>query len=273
MPVLESDRRRISYQVHGDSGPAILWLAGTGCPGATWKQQVDHFAQQYRCITYDLPGAGESSVPKPGTCTPRRLADDALALLDELALPAVHCVGFSLGAATAQELALLVPERVESAVLLGTWGSTRRANHIAAHFSARRLALTEAPVDVFRAFGFWIWSSTLRDHDPDRAREVQDFFGELAAGVSTAGYQAHFEADLAHDAFARLGGITCPVLVLHGDEDYVTLPAYNREVADAIPGARRVELRHGGHMVWCERPDDVNAEIEGFLGAQRGTRS
>lgn len=271
MPVLASDTRRISYEVHGDSGPVILWLAGTGCPGATWKQQVDHFSQRYRCVTYDLPGAGESSVPAPGTCTPRRLADDALALLDELAIPTAHCVGFSLGAATAQELALVAPERVASAVLLGTWA--RPANHLAAHFTSRRLALTEAPIDVFRAFGFWIWSSTLRDRDPDRAREVADFFGELAAGVSAPGYESHYDADLAHDSIARLGRIACPVLVLHGDEDYVTLPAYNREVADAIPGARRVELRHGGHMVWCERPDEVNAEIEAFLAAQRGARS
>jgi len=265
MPTVSTPTGTLSYEVHGTDDPPILWIGGTGCPGATWAAQVARFAPAHRCIVYDLPGAGESAVPEPGSCTPRTLAADALHLLDELAVSRAHCAGFSLGAATVQELALLAPERVSSAVLLGTWASSRTARHITQHFEARRRALREASRELFAAFGFWIWSASLRDREPERAARLAASFGELAAGVSTAGYLAHFDADLAHDCGERLAEIACPTLVLFGSEDFVTLPAYNREVAALIPGAEACEIAGGGHMVWYERPDEVADAIEAFL--------
>jgi 3-oxoadipate enol-lactonase len=265
VPLTTTSAGDVSYEVEGAGSETILWISGTGCPGALWRYQVEHFAGRYRCITYDLPGCAGSSVPASGTCTPRTLADTALELLDALDVAAAHHVGFSLGAAIAQELMLAAPARALSGTLIGTWGSSSRARHMAAHYQSRRLALRDAPREVFAAFGFWIWSAGMRDADPDHARAVQERFAELSGGVTAEGYEAHYDADLAHEALDRLPEIACPVLVINGDEDFVTLPRYNRAVAAAIPGARHEVIPGGGHMVWLEQPAVVNGLVADFL--------
>jgi pimeloyl-ACP methyl ester carboxylesterase len=61
--------------------------------------------------------------------------------------------------------------------------------------------------------------------------------------------------------------ITAPVLVI-GFEDDVVLPAHlGREVADAIPNGRYLEIPHAGHLGFIERPQVVNAAALQFLDA------
>ncbi|KPC60524.1 alpha/beta hydrolase, partial [Streptomyces sp. NRRL WC-3753] len=63
-------------------------------------------------------------------------------------------------------------------------------------------------------------------------------------------------------------GITTPCLVV-GFADDLILPAHlGREVADAIPGARYVEVADAGHYGYLERPDQVNNALLDFF-AQR----
>jgi pimeloyl-ACP methyl ester carboxylesterase len=80
-----------------------------------------------------------------------------------------------------------------------------------------------------------------------------------------AGTAGHFRADLRHETRDRLGQISCPCLVVHGDEDLITLPWYNRTVAGLIPGATLASIPKAGHLAWLERPAELNDLIEGFL--------
>lgn len=53
-----------------------------------------------------------------------------------------------------------------------------------------------------------------------------------------------------------------------GFADDRMIPAYlGKELADAIPGARYVEIADAGHYGYLERPEAVNAELLGFLKA------
>jgi pimeloyl-ACP methyl ester carboxylesterase len=79
------------------------------------------------------------------------------------------------------------------------------------------------------------------------------------------GTAGHFRADLAHETRDRLEQISCPTLVVHGDEDLITLPRYNRTVADLVPGAALATIPAAGHLAWLERPDELRALLDGFL--------
>ena len=67
------------------------------------------------------------------------------------------------------------------------------------------------------------------------------------------------------DSTAILGEIRCPTLVVVGQEDAITPPEAMRRMAEAIPGARLVEIPAAGHLSPMEQPSRVNAAIEAFL--------
>ena len=95
--------------------------------------------------------------------------------------------------------------------------------------------------------------------------ELQDYFVGVSGSQPQHAYEQHFRADISHDALDRLPQIRCPTLVVHGAEDLITLPRYNRRVAEAIPGAQLREIDGGGHIAWGERPTEVNRVIREFL--------
>jgi pimeloyl-ACP methyl ester carboxylesterase len=63
-------------------------------------------------------------------------------------------------------------------------------------------------------------------------------------------------------------GITAPVLVIGFADDVVTPPHLGREVANAIPNGRYMEVADTGHLGFLERPQAVNAlALQFFAGA------
>ena len=264
MPTLRCADLQLYYEDTG-TGPVVVWIPGTGLRASSWQAQVDAFSDRYRSLSLDLRGSGEtraddSSLP----FTVADLAVDVARWLDGLGVTEAIVVGLSLGSAVAQELALARPDLVRGLVLVATWSSSRREHHIRRHFESRLYALEHGPLDVYRQFGFWMSSPTLYDTEPDRQAEVERL---LAGAMSTdlAGTAAHFRADLGHETRDRLGSLTCPTLVVHGDEDLITLPRYNHTVAGLVPGAALATIPASGHLAPFERPAELNALIEEFL--------
>jgi pimeloyl-ACP methyl ester carboxylesterase len=263
MPTVRSGDVDMYFEERGTGDP-IVWIPGTGLIGSMWDtHQVSRFADRYRCITVDLRGSGRTV----GGDLPPTVADlalDVAGLMDALDLPAAHVVGLSLGSAVTQELALRRPARVRSAVLAATWSSTTREQHMRRHFDSRLYALENGPLDVYAQFAFWMSAPSVIDEEPELQVAVEQ---ELRRHMSTrmAGTAAHFRADLTHETTDRLPSIACPTLVLHGDEDRITLPRYNEAVAARVPGAVLRRIPRAGHLLWLERPAEFNRHIAEFL--------
>ncbi len=264
MPIAHLNGIDLHYEQRGTGDP-IVWIAGTGIGGGVWDRwQTPHFERRYRCITFDLRGTGTSDSPD-APYTLETFAHDAIALVEHLGIETAHFAGVSLGSAIIQEIALRRPELVRSAVLISTWSSTRREHHIKRWFDARLAMLRTAPIETFRASAFWMSSPTIIDLEPDLQAEVEEFFAKNSAAQPLHAYIGHFEADLGHDTMDRLHEITVPTLVVYGDEDLITLPRYNEEVAARIPGTQVHVIRSAGHLAWVERGAEMNAAIERFF--------
>jgi pimeloyl-ACP methyl ester carboxylesterase len=262
MPSVRCGDIDLSYTDHG-TGPAIVWIPGTGLRGTTWELQVARFRDRFRCLTVDLRGSGGTSGADTAF-TVADLAHDLSTWLDAIGVSRATVIGLSLGSAVAQELALARPDLVDGLVLLATWSSTAREHHIRRHFESRLYALEHGPLDVYQQFAFWMSAPTVFDEEPGRQAEVERMLRGHTSGTPQ-GFAAHFRADLSHETRARLGQISCSGLVVHGDEDLITLPRYNRTVASLIPGARLAVIPRAGHLAWLERPDELNDVIEEFL--------
>lgn len=92
----------------------------------TWQRQTKDFghtqADEYTCLIFDNRGIGESDKPLLRYTT-SEMAKDVIELLDHVGWTAdrsVNVVGISMGGMIAQELALTIPERINSLNLIST---------------------------------------------------------------------------------------------------------------------------------------------------------
>lgn len=115
MPYADSDGTSIYYERHG-SGPAILFVHGSGGHHAAWWQQVAALRDEFTVVTVDLRGFGNSDSSMP-EFDGQDFPGDVVAVLEAEQLTDVMVVGQSIGSVAALRAALQRPDRVSAAVL------------------------------------------------------------------------------------------------------------------------------------------------------------
>jgi pimeloyl-ACP methyl ester carboxylesterase len=111
---------QLAYRDRGGSGPAVILLHGLLVDSEMNWGKRPFSRTRWRVISLDARGHGRSSKPQqPNAYADRAMARDIIALADHLGLSKLHVVGYSLGANTALETALLEDPRICSVVLGG----------------------------------------------------------------------------------------------------------------------------------------------------------
>jgi pimeloyl-ACP methyl ester carboxylesterase len=248
--------------VAAGEAPVVLWLQGLSAPAAAWGVQLAHFSRSHRSIAPDARGVGKSGQPE-GPYTTRLLAEDALAVLDACGVRSVHVVGLSLGGAAAQELALLAPDRVRSLALLGSFAfpSPRQRALLQAFRALYPLAIATPEGRAAWEQQAYCWLFTEAFWRREDAVRVALRFAGAQEPQSVEGLQGQVDAALAHDTRARLGGIACPALVVHGELDQLAAVEGARELAAGLPGARLEVLAGVGHAVNLEAQRAVHTAL------------
>lgn len=253
----------LNYEVSGEGEPLLL-IMGTSGAIPLWAELRPRLAERYRVIAFDNRGLGGSE-RGAGPITAASMAEDASALLEALDVPSAHAMGWSLGSAVVQELALAHPQQVASAVLLATWG--RCDGFQRAVLSAFRLPYVVGDMEAALAVSGLAFSPEILDR-PDFAQLMEPMLPAFPQNEEQMAVTVEqWDADLALDTIDRVGGIEAPTLVVVGEQDLLTPPRQAKAVADAIPKAR-FELVTGpgsSHGVHIERPDDVVRLVTGFL--------
>jgi pimeloyl-ACP methyl ester carboxylesterase len=253
----------LNYEISGEGDPLLL-VMGTSGSIPLWGEIIPKLSEQYQVIAFDNRGLGGSE-RGASPISVASMAEDASALLHALDVPRAHVMGWSLGSAVAQELALAHPDQVASAIMYATWG--RCDGFQRSVLAALRLPYAVRDMDAALATAGIAFSPQLLDH-PEFAKMLEPMLpafpqNEEQMQVTTE----QWDADLAHDSLDRLGDITAPTLVIVGEQDLLTPPWQSRAVAEAIPGAR-FELVTGpgsSHGMHIERPDDLIRIVTGFL--------
>jgi pimeloyl-ACP methyl ester carboxylesterase len=263
MPLVSARGANIYYEVHGGGEP-LLMLPGFGSNATVYWANIPALAERFRVIVQDPRGSGRSDAPE-GPYTMEMLAEDATAVLDAAGVGRTHVLGTSFGGMVAQHVALEYPDRVRRLVLACTTpGGTR---HVVPPPETIATFMAAADItDVAESV-----RTTLRIHYSDAyaAAHADNIIGRAikneplrSSPVGRAGQSA---AARAHDTHDRLGQITAPTLVAHGDQDAL-VPAENaRLLSERIPAA---QLRiYGGarHVFFVERANEFNRDVIDFL--------
>ncbi len=101
-----------------------------------------------------------------------------------------------------------------------------------------------------------------------RDRIEEDIQRRLALPTTNEGYTNQLMAGLGYPGTKdRLHQIAVPTLVITGDADQMVPPVNTDIIAGAIPGARKVVLAGGGHVIFTDQPDQLTGAMLEFLGA------
>ena len=167
-------------------------------------------------------------------------------------------VGYTLGASIALQYGLDYPDEVKGLVLMTV--AARPKTRPPGTYELRLRAAEDAAVYeewlAYQRHAMQLVEPGLRERLLQRHRQV--------------GPLSQYHDLVAIDAFDvrdRLDTLRPRLLLLRGLDDPTTPPEYEKEIHEAVPGSRYVELRGAGHFPPTEIPDAFNALIEQFVAA------
>jgi aminoacrylate hydrolase len=275
MPELQRDRTRLRYMREG-RGPAVLLIQGAGVPGEGWRPQIDGLADRFDLLTFDNPGIGGSTF-EGAPPTVESMAADGLAIADAEGFDRFHLAGHSMGGLIAQQIALTAPQRVRSLALLCTFARGPQAARLSASMvlTALRMHIGTRAMRRQAFMELVMPAPYLASVDREAlARQLSAVFArDLAAQPPIA--MTQLRAMSKYDAYDRLASLrSIPTMVVSAAHDRIARPAYGRELAAAIPGARYVEVAEGGHAVTIQCAAAINALLaEHFSKAGEPSRT
>lgn len=257
MTFLDLPNLEMYYEQTGVGVPLLL-IHGLGSSSRDWEKQVPVFSRRYRVITLDLRGHGQSSKP-PGPYSIGMFADDAVALIRALNVAPLHIVGISMGGMVAFEMAINYPELVRSLTIVNSYPEMR-VETLRERLQVWRRFL------FLKLFGLRGTGILLGKHlfpKPEQ-QELREKFATRWAENDKAAYRESLRAIINWDVEQHLGNITCPVLVVASDQDYMPL-GEKRAYVTKLSDAELVVIEDARHAVTAERPKQFNMVLEKFL--------
>jgi class 3 adenylate cyclase len=268
------DGTNIAYTTFGEGPVELLCIPGFvshlelmfEAPGA--ERYLGRMASFARVVMYDKRGQGLSDRPSSPP-TLEQSMEDARAVLDSAGVERASVYGISEGGPMSTLLAASYPDRVSALVLYGTWPRMMRAADYPAGIPREAFdRFVDAAVqDWGGPVALGLWAPSLAADEEGRRWWAK----LLRSGSSPAGAAALLRLYTEIDVRDILPAITAPTLVLHRTEDLLMPLAAGRAIAQAIPGARLVELDGRDHLPIVE-PEQILDEVEEFLTGARSER-
>lgn len=253
------------------SGPVVVLSHGTLMDRTMFDAQIGSLEDRYRVIAFDHRARTDRW---QGGYDLDDLADDCVALLDELGVERCVLGGMSMGGFMALPLALRHPDRLDGLILISSmaqaYSDAERAD-IDAH-----LASLAGEEHVTEAFAEWerdlVMGATTQRECPELVRYWMDRWKTRRSEAVAGEFHSWMHKP---DMTPRLAEIELPALVIHGAEDAVLPIDRGRAMADALPNSRFVAIEAAGHTSPVEAPDAVCVAMREFLdelygGAARG---
>jgi proline iminopeptidase len=261
------DKTRLYYEEAGHGSP-ILFLHEFAADFASWEPQMRYFSRRHRCIAYSARGYTPSDVPAGDAFTFEHFRDDALAVLDHLRIARAHLVGLSMGAYSALQVGLHMPDRALSLTLAGIGSGSEPERVDMFRDSARKIARdfeTLGSVEVARTYGLSPNRIPFRVKDPRGHREFVEALSRHDAQGS-AHTQRNFQGGRPslygfEDSIRRLA---LPVLIVAGDEDDDCLEP-SLFLKRHAPASGLAIFPKTGHVLNQEEPALFNETLDRFL--------
>ena len=260
MPTFQVGDATLHYREAGTGNEAVLLLHAFPLNSGMWAPQLAALAGRFRVIAPDYRGLGQSGGATNAT-TMSLVASDARALLRQLGLHRVAVAGLSMGGYAALELYRQAPGIFRGLALCGTKATPDTQAQKDGREQYAQNALSKGLGWVADDFG----PKLLRpEPDPALLARVKELIrGGTPEGVAAA----QRGMALRVDSVPTLPLISCPTLVMIGEEDQVAPFGESQRLAMNVKGARLLRIPGAGHLPNLENPSAFNAALSSFFAA------
>jgi proline-specific peptidase len=276
------DGRKLTYRKLGH-GPVLVCHPGGPGFSADYFGDLAALWEQYALVMLNPRGTGQSDRPADPQAYD---IDDYVSDLDEfrqhLGLERMLLLGHSHGGVVAQAYAAKHPERVGRLVLASTLARFGPDQEAAMRQGMEKRSGQPWAADAVQALEEEQAGHFASDRELSELvfREMPLYFAHF--GAAEAGYLDSLKSEVINadalklfnneifttfDLRSRLPAITCPTLVITGDEDFICGPICAQEICSGVRGARLVIVGDSGHVTFVEQPQTFHDEVDDFLSA------
>jgi sigma-B regulation protein RsbQ len=253
LPAASVDGVKIHSSITGKGPKTVIFVHGWTCDETSWNAQIPVVSQNYRVVTLDLPGHGQTPTPKNGLSMDL-FARAVEAVRKESKADRVVVVGHSMGTPVAITYARLYPQHVIALVFVDGGVNLRKGGPLPD-------PKTMGGPDGLKTRETVIRSMFSASTTPDEQKHILSMM--LAAPESTAvgAMAATFNpAAWTDDVFEE------PVLGIYADHSRAADRDY---IKTHFPNFQYEEVAGSGHFVMIDKPEEFNRLLIGFLGQQK----
>ncbi|MDR2609932.1 MAG: alpha/beta hydrolase [Clostridiales Family XIII bacterium] len=247
-----------------DSADVIAFFNGVMASTNSWEGIYPTFIDKgFRVILHDFKGQLKSGKPE-GPYTFEEHAREANALLESLGVTKAHLIGTSYGGEVAMKYAVLFPEAVSTISLIDSVSELDEALKSFV-LGWKVLCDTNDGTVFFKGMAPSIYGPVFMDKEREFLEERALAFGKVSPDYFTG--QKYLYDTFANDVTMTddLPKISCPALVLCGEDDILKRPKFSRIIAERIPSSEYLLIPDCGHVAILEKPRELTSAILGFI--------
>ena len=217
-------------------------------------------SSQFRIITIDLRGHGESDAPL-WHYTLEQSADDVRSLLDHLKIQRALFVGLSMGGYILFAFYRKYAARVKGLILADTRAQADTVEGIEGRFQMAQIAHKRGPAAIADIMVPKLLSPATIQTKPDLVQQVRAMIESTQISGIAGDLMAMAERP---DSVPLLRQITSPTQIIVGELDQATPPSDAKLLAEQIPHACLTIIPKAAHLANLEQPEAFNQIVSTF---------
>jgi len=243
------------------TGPAVVLIHGYPFNRSLWNEQVEALSGNYRVVTPDLRGFGESDASE-GPATMNRMAQDVAKLMDQLGIDRAVIGGLSMGGYVALAFVKQFPSRVKALVLADTRPQADTEEGKQTRVQQAEKALAEGVAGIADAMLPKLLTPETVSKRPEVVKRVRDMMLKTKPQGAASALLGMAERE---DQSEFISTIDVPTMIVVGREDAITPLADSEMMHAKIQNSRLVVLDNAGHVSNLEQTEQFNDALMTFL--------
>jgi len=278
-----------AYIDQGKGKQTFLLLHGNMSSSVFFYELLSRIPTNIRVLAPDMRGFGDSSYHNRFDSLDE-LADDVLNFLEHLNVKEVYVLGWSTGAGVAYKMAAKKPELVKKIVSLSgasyrgypIFKKDEKYQPIVGQIYTSKDELATDPVQVLpallatskqdRGFFDYIYTLTIYNVKKPEPKIMSYLVDEILkqrnlvdVDWSLANLNMSNASNLYNTGTNDIQYVTCPVLLLWGDKDFVVFEYMVNETLLALKNATKKVYPGGSHAIISDFPDEVAQDVLTFF--------